>query len=145
LDDDPNVLQALLSYFYKLNYDDTMRGAIPIQQYTVYVYSIADKYDVPRLQDMTAEKFENICDAVEDSDDFIDAVYAIHSSTNPNDRRLRNVVLPAIQDNISWLLELEKFKTLVDAIPELKWELLALIGRGRVSRSRENSCGRDRN
>jgi hypothetical protein len=77
LEDDPDVLLALLSYIYTEDYDDDMRGPIPLQTYTVQVYAIAQKYLVHGLQHLAASRFEKVCDPADDSSDFINAIQAI--------------------------------------------------------------------
>lgn len=128
LDDDPEVLASLIHYFYNNTYDDSSRGEHQaVQTFTVHVYAIADKYDVPQLQQLAAQKFGKVCAPVSDIDDFIAALCAVDGATNPADNTLWKVVLPIIEKNISYLLQHEQFKAVVDSIPELKWGLLALL------------------
>jgi hypothetical protein len=128
LEDDPDVLLALLSYIYTEDYDDDMRGPIPLQTYTVQVYAIAQKYLVHGLQHLAASRFEKVCDPADDSSDFINAIQAIEDSTYHGDRELREIVLRQIRENISWLLDIDEFKTLLDSMTDLKWELVSMIG-----------------
>ena len=130
LDDDPEVLASLIHYFYHFTYDDSSRGEHQaIQTFTVHVYAIADKYNVPRLQQLAAQKFGKVCDPVSDIDDFITALCAVDGATNPADSTLWNITLPIIENNVSYLLQHNSFKAVVDSMPDLKWGLISLLDR----------------
>lgn len=92
------------------------------------VYALADKYDAKKLQSLAANKLQQMCDPTQNLKDFIDAVHAIELYTNPDDRALWDVVLPKIKSNIDYLLDKSEFRELIEDIPQLKFDLLALLG-----------------
>lgn len=67
------------------------------------MYAIADKYDFDPLRKVAARKLDECCDPKHNSNDFIQAIYAIDSNTAPNDNGLWNVVIPKIKANIATL------------------------------------------
>ncbi len=131
----------MLSYMYKGTYKNctAQRGQRSTLEFTVLVYALADKYDISRLRDYAAESFDNNCDPVADSAGFIAALQTMETHVNPKDDRLRKIVIPAIQHNIGWLLELDTFKAAIDASPTLKWELMGLLGKSSQRRTGQGS------
>lgn len=128
VDDDTEVFAALISYCYHFTYDDSARGEhTSVQTHTVHVYALADKYDTPQLQQLAAQKFKKVCNPVTDIDDFIAALCAVESSTNPADTTLWSIITPCIKTNVTMVLQSEEFKAVVDSMPSLKWSLMAML------------------
>ena len=130
LDDDPDALHALIRHLYNCGYDDTICKE-NVMSFNVKVYAIADKYDVKQLQKFAATRLSRVCDPERDLNDFIATVYAIDECNNPKDRTLWDVVIPKIKNNISYLLGTAEFRVVLDDIPQLKFDLLALLDAAR--------------
>ena len=93
----------------------------------VKVYAIADKYDVKQLQTFAATRLGQVLDPQNDLQDFINAVQAVDESSQLGDRTLWDVVIPTIKDSITYLLGQSEFREMLDDIPQLQFDLLALL------------------
>lgn len=95
------------------------------------VYAIADKYDVKPLQDLAAQRLENVCYAASDHDvdDYIAAVQAIDELTNPRDVTLWGIIIPKTISNIGYLLSNTKAKEVILGTETLNVALLKHLGR----------------
>ncbi|KAK4893938.1 hypothetical protein LTR27_007744 [Elasticomyces elasticus] len=131
--DRPDVLAVLLQYSYHSSLpatstvDDRALG-----EFTVLIYAIADKYDVPGLRDLAAAKLTRILVPVQYSVKlFCAALIAIDEYTADN--TLWDIVVPKILTNISWLVNCEEFFELVQEMPVLNKVLL--VGRTEGSSS----------
>jgi hypothetical protein len=129
-DDDAEALEALIWYFYNFTYNDKFVKNRSTMAFAVKVYSIADKYDVPKLQQLAAKKFKGVCilnDNADDVNDFVGTINLVQECANPNDRTLWDILLPVIESNISCLLKSKEFRGYVLDNPELNITLLSML------------------
>ncbi|KAK5724013.1 hypothetical protein LTR17_013675 [Elasticomyces elasticus] len=116
-EDDPEILKALLKYFYTLTYDDSTRGAVSQATFAVKMYAIADKYDAQALCDMAASKFSKSLDPINDVEGFVAAIEAVDELTGGE--TLWDLVVPKVVDNMSYLGGQKQFVQLLRDMPEL--------------------------
>ncbi|EAQ90444.1 hypothetical protein CHGG_02379 [Chaetomium globosum CBS 148.51] len=118
-DDDPEAVDAMISYFYRLNYDlnwvDSSRededGAAETATFEeapansslasrtrpelvahAKVYILSEKYLVGGLKALALQKFAtSVCNHL-DVDDFLPAIQEVYNFTSENDRGLRDVI-----------------------------------------------------
>lgn len=130
-DDDPVYLERLLEYLYGAKFHDIAYSSVFGAQgiFSVNMYAIADKYDVPSLRKNAASQLNAFCNPDWVMDDFIAAVRAIDDLTNPEDATLWDVVLPKVQKNLGLLLEKELFKELVFDKPDFTFRFLGFLAK----------------
>ena len=95
--------------------------------FAVKVYAVADKYLVSKLKGMAASRLKRVCDPLANLDDFIATIHLIDECTSPDDRMLWEIVIPAMKANMTELLKIEKFQTLIFDNKELNLNLLAQL------------------
>lgn len=97
-DDEPQTVDAMISYLYTREYfhGSFKDGVTPIVL-DARVFTIADKYFIPKLKDLAATKFKKRAIAEWDSADFANAVEEIYLAGPAEDRRLHGIVLDVIQ------------------------------------------------
>ena len=127
LEDEVDALQALIHYLYHFTYNDSFVEST--MSFAVRVYAIADKYQVPQLQSLAAKRFKTLCDPTTDLDDFVNSITLVEDCTSPNDNTLREIVFPAIENNITLLLESEKSRILILEMPDLTIKVLSRLDR----------------
>ncbi|KAH7396488.1 BTB/POZ protein [Phaeosphaeria sp. MPI-PUGE-AT-0046c] len=93
--DEVSTVEAMLRFFYTFDYDASAatNGNTSPMVFNVKVYSVADKYDIPTLRVQAKEKFQKAVETCWDMDDFPYAIAEVYSSTPPNDKDLRSVVV----------------------------------------------------
>ncbi|KAK3711117.1 hypothetical protein LTR37_009904 [Vermiconidia calcicola] len=121
LKDDPEALQALVHYLYNFVYCDSFIEGNKAISFAVKVYAIADKYQVEDLQALAAQRFKN------GYRDFIATIALIEENTNPEVRTLWDIIIPAIKNNITYLLTSDQFQRLVFEQKDLCLSLLGLL------------------
>lgn len=93
--------------------------------FSVHVYAAADKYDVPPLRRLIVHRMEELCDPVEDLDDFV-AVLRVTDACTAN-RALWDILLPKAKTNITQLLQDESFRWLAMELLSLTLPLLGML------------------
>lgn len=117
----------LIHYFYNFVYNDSFENTTTAMSFAIKVYALADKYDVPQLQALAAQRLSKVCDPNKDMDDFLNIICLIDGLTNPADSTLWHIVIPKIKTNIGVLLQSEEFMALVLKMKDLNFKLLALL------------------
>jgi hypothetical protein len=137
--DDPDAVDAMLQYFYQLDYADTFLGLSSVG-YTIYtllphidVYLLAERYSIPGLKQLACEKFEaraSMLSRVEVSKDkFFQAIRIIYASTRPGEDDLRKVAVKLCADHAEQYI-LQGGKTaarvfkLMDEIPAFRMDFI---------------------
>ncbi|KAH8755985.1 hypothetical protein F5883DRAFT_686003, partial [Diaporthe sp. PMI_573] len=87
------------------------------------VYALAEKYIIVGLKGLALSKFRTLALQCWDTDDFLDAVSEVYSSTIDADRGLRDVVLEIISAHRG-LLDREETKTLLERERLLAYDLI---------------------
>lgn len=106
----------MLRFLYTFDYDASaaMNGNASPMVFNVKVYSIADKYDIPALRAQAKEKFQKAVEICWDMDDFPHAIAEVYSSTPPNDKDLRNIVVAVACEHIQGLLRKQGFSDVLE-------------------------------
>ena len=146
-DDNPVAIDCMLEYIYAGNFDDlvpTPGNPITVQflRRLVDLYSVADKYDVPRLRHVTAEHFSSAVDEYiednkdyENDDELIAIIHTIYDLDGPIESRQTTVrtlrealVLSFLQSaNLSPHISIDftpLFRACIAAQPELAQDVL---------------------
>lgn len=76
---------------------------------------------------MAAWRLQKVCDPTQNLDDFVAMIRIIDSCCHPADRTLWQCIIPVIKRNITYLLGKSEFKELLEDLPQLKFDLLALL------------------
>ena len=116
-----------MDYLYTLGYDDDKSDGFDPMTTNIYVYVIADKYQVPPLQSLAASKFRVRATAEWNTKEFVNAVKTVYEFTHgPNS--LRDAALEISKSHLSTLLMGETgFADMVGEVAELGKELLTGI------------------
>ncbi|KAI0425897.1 BTB/POZ protein [Xylaria sp. FL1042] len=153
-DDDPQIIDAMVHYFYHLDYntpsthavkdDDTIYpstslfGKVAIHQMETHnvndkdtdivlhakVYSLAEKYFINGLKKLALEKFKVAVKGKLVLDDFLEAAQEVYTSTPDSDRVLRNIVLKTLHANSRSWLKEEGVQDLLRQLHTLTYDLL---------------------
>lgn len=117
--DDPLVVEAMLQFMYTIDYDSGGNDQEPMSPmlFNVRVYSIAGKYDVMALKQRAKEKFTVAASTCWDMDDFAHVISEIYTSTPPEDRGLRDIVVEVTHPHIDVLLKKDDFRRVLEETP----------------------------
>ncbi|KAK4545961.1 hypothetical protein LTR36_002525 [Oleoguttula mirabilis] len=135
LDDDPTTFRVLLNFFYTFTYTDNSRPPTePLSAFTIRIYAIADKYDVPPLRDLAAQKLRSVCQPATNLDDYISAIQTADELTNPKDTTLWEILIPKMIENIGVLLADPRSREVIT-------ETLNVSLLGHLARVHPDRCG----
>ncbi|OCL13437.1 hypothetical protein AOQ84DRAFT_274788, partial [Glonium stellatum] len=113
-DDDVSVVEAMLHFMYRFDYDDNAHGQVSPAVFNAKVYSLADKYDLSALKLHAKEKFDKAVENCWSADDFPHVISEVYSSTPATDRGLRNVVMRVVYEHLDLLLEKQEFTNMLE-------------------------------
>ena len=107
-EEDPFLVRTILNYMYQLDYSDSSdelltKGISPIR-FNVLVYAMAEKFQIPPLKKLAAQKFEKLIGTQWDRDTFPAIIRAVYESTPRGDRGLRDVVVKTVAAHTAQLL-----------------------------------------
>lgn len=106
-EDDPDAVKAMLQFCYTIDYAyDTALHA--------KVYAIAEKYNIKPLKDLARTKFEKAADRDWDSPYFPITTGFVYTSTPPDDRGLRDIVIKLSKDHLKSLLDRPEFESMME-------------------------------
>ncbi|KAH4979754.1 hypothetical protein HBH69_185290 [Parastagonospora nodorum] len=88
------------------------------------LYSLADKYDVPGLQDLAAVKFKTACAVFWKMEAFPAVAEHVFTSTPDADMGLRTIVKMLLLEHRQDLVKKDGIKSFLEKRPELMYELL---------------------
>ena len=89
------------------------------------LYSLADKYDIPGLQDLAAAKFKAACADFWHTEAFPVVAEHVFISTPDTDTGLRAIVKTLLLEYKQDLVKKAGIKTFLEKRPKLMYELLA--------------------
>ncbi|KAF8541482.1 hypothetical protein BDD12DRAFT_878711 [Trichophaea hybrida] len=90
------------------------------------VYALADMLDIPDLKDLITKKLQiQLNNWV--AADFPVMVREIYSTTNKQDKEIRNVLVTTAKEHIDKLLKLKEFKEVAEEFGEFSTALLAVV------------------
>ncbi|KAF7189558.1 hypothetical protein HII31_09198 [Pseudocercospora fuligena] len=101
LDDDPQVIEAMLYYMYKLDYGDFSNSPEHVSAIVmdVKMFTIADKYNIKTLMDLAAEKFEVRCKEQWRKAGFADAIKEVYTAAPNHDDRLKRTIVDTVREH----------------------------------------------
>nr|POE49734.1 hypothetical protein CFP56_78746 [Quercus suber] len=117
-EDDEDALQAMLSWLYTFDYESARPPEVDRFTFTLRLYTTALKYGLVRLRTKVAEDFQCLLEDC-DYEDLIDAAEKVYGDEPC--MYLDDIVKPlttAINTQLQWLMEHEKFTDLLMAQPE---------------------------
>ncbi|KAF2720176.1 POZ domain-containing protein [Polychaeton citri CBS 116435] len=130
-EDDPDIFETILNYIYTNSVEDKFcPPTTPIMIFWVHVYAAADKYGLDHLKGVVISKFKLHLNP-NDIDNFVNAIVEV--SDNTADRVLWNIIIPKIRENISFLISQPKFQELMLKMPQLNFDLLAMLDPNHVA------------
>lgn len=151
LDDDPQSVDCVVQYFYRLDYHDPclaisqtakigdIRGEAtnlptditgpksPDLVLHVKVYALAEKYDIPPLKALSLEKFQEAVQQEWNSDHFLDAAREAYTSTIQEDEGMRNAVVKVLHTHREPLLDTDTVQEFLQELPSLAYDLLMYL------------------
>ena len=103
-DDDPEVVDVMLYYFYHFDYDDAKEGS-SVQPIILdlHLFVIADKYFIKPLQEMAKDKFLYRANSEWGSTAFADAVQDIYAMEAESATMLKWIVLDIVKEHAAEL------------------------------------------
>ena len=97
-EDDPALLREVLKACYTGTYDDTISGCNELD-FDAQVYSLADKYDIQFLKELSKGLVQAKLDGPLDIPQFLKAVRTIYTTTLSSDRGLRDILVPVLDNH----------------------------------------------
>jgi hypothetical protein len=111
---------------YHFELDTSSRPATSgLWTFLVHVYALADKYDLPPLRSLVAQRLGEVCDPTTEIDEFVALLRVVDACTA--ERTLWDILLPKVRVNIKLLLKEESFQELVMEMPSLTLPLLGML------------------
>jgi hypothetical protein len=106
-DFDSSVIEAMLHFMYHFEYTNESTESDMVFQ--AGVYQIADKYGVFALKEHAKEKFSKAVKADWSTEDFPIAIELVYTTTPPEDRGLRDLVIETSNANLENLISRDGF------------------------------------
>ena len=152
LEDDPDTVDAMINYFYRLEYglgwinlsrisedeaaetatpeaatDSTRQSpARPMLVAHAKVYMLADKYLISGLKALALRKFTtSVCNCF-DANDFLHAMQEIYSSTSDNEDGLRAVIVSTLYKH-RYLLDQKEVQAVLKDFGSVTYDLVMFI------------------
>lgn len=91
-EDDSDVIDALVQFFYTLDYDDALHNHIPATVSGVRTFIAADKYFVEPLVFVAGNKFEKCCEEAWSTLALARAIRELYINGSPGNDCLKQVV-----------------------------------------------------
>ncbi|KAK7536832.1 uncharacterized protein J3D65DRAFT_667559 [Phyllosticta citribraziliensis] len=119
-DEPPNVIEAVVNYFYRLDYsDEDMDDDHSKLLFHILVYAAGETFRVPGLKDAAKQHFIDALHPLSfDEINFPRLVQEIYASTVHSDRGLRDVVVQLTRDRIDEARNTEGFEDELEDITQ---------------------------
>jgi len=151
LEDDPAIVERMISYVYTLDYRDEEHrqpesgscDPMPCDETSdsgreedqpallgttsVRVYTIADKYDIPPLKELSKTKFETWGEKNWARKEFSDIIREIFECTPKSDRGLRDIAIRIVALHADVLIQKDYFRRLIEEGGDFGLSTLRLI------------------
>lgn len=156
-DDDPFIIERMLSYLYTLDYSDNAaaRPALSIKQnwpphlskeesksvlqVDARVYALAEKYDISGLKDLAKYKYETALNNCSGGD-FLKSIQDVYGLTRESDRGLRDLVIKHTRGHMPDLKDKNEFTLAIEEIGEFSLDLLKAVLNSPVASWRGRYC-----
>lgn len=142
-DDDTESFKAMLEYFYTSDYDvqtgtpectqDTqISKATKIEEesyslsllFHIRIYAMADRYEVPSLQALAADKFREVAKKSWHTAGFLEAIEELYTLTLESDGRMGRTIATIVHQHRDRLMESERMKQLIRHFPTFGHDLM---------------------
>ncbi|KAG0646411.1 Kelch repeat and BTB domain-containing 5, partial [Hyphodiscus hymeniophilus] len=160
-DDDLDVFECLVSFFYKETYDDshnvTTTLAVPSSMNDSFVgtsqalllnakvYVMAEKFDIPELKKLATVKYEAAVPIDWNSEAMAASINVVYEETPQSDRSLKEVMIKAAGEHARYLLERSEFLSLCTQSNDVCLDLLKEVVASASKREVKDcpNCGAD--
>lgn len=116
MEDDPEIVDRMIDYLYRLDYDDQPETASTVEHdenelangrlvINALVYAVADKYEIWSLKDVAMNKTADLVAKEWNNDSFITALCVVWTTTPQCDRGLRNLFITVLCTNRNELVK----------------------------------------
>lgn len=141
--DDPGAVAAMIEYCYQLDYGDTrsdsnsgLYSVVALRPH-LETHLLAERYGMPGLQKLAAQKFEKLAIAVlstvGDEEEFLQAVKDLYaSSRRTRADELRRIAVKLCADHLGSAVlgigkEVSGIVALMDEVPEFRSDLFEVL------------------
>ncbi|KAF2085252.1 POZ domain-containing protein [Saccharata proteae CBS 121410] len=135
-DDDLVIVEMMVRFFYRFDYDDTVHidGKESPYMVNALVYALADKYDCQSLKELALRKFEDANHSWH-LEDLLDIVRAVYDTTPSTDRGLRDQVVDATHYNLDKLIYEPEFMDMLEDVPGFAADLTRAVTENAVEKA----------
>lgn len=143
--DDPGAVAAMIQYCYQLDYGDTRSDPNP-ELYSVVAlrphldtYLLAERYSIPGLQKLAAQKFEKLAVAVlttvGDEHEFVQSVRDLYApSQRTRADELRRIAVKLCANHLGGAVlgigkEVSGIVALIDEVPQFRSDLFEALAK----------------
>lgn len=132
MEDDPDIVDRMIDYLYRLDYDDQPNSASkkPSDGRLVtnsLVYALADKYEIWSLKEVAKQKIAKLIDEEWNDDSFLAALEIVWTSTPQSDRGLRELFIPVLSEHKKDLITKEMYIEAVRNIGDLAVDMMLAL------------------
>ncbi|KAH7195394.1 BTB/POZ protein [Fusarium oxysporum] len=140
LDFDPPIVEAMTLFLYCFDYESPADSSA--MMFHAKVYQIADKYGIEALKRLSATKFRASIDENWKTDDFPLAIALAYTTTPPEDRRLRDIIVQVAFNNIGTLMSRDAFCETLSDNPNLATDIIRFMHekRGELEEYKCSTC-----
>lgn len=132
MEDDPDIVDRMIDYLYRLDYDDQPNSASkkPSDGRLVtnsLVYALADKYEIWSLKEVAKTKIAKLINEEWNDDSFLAAVETAWTTTPQSDRGLRELFIPVLREHKTELITKEMYIEAVRSIGDLAVDMMQAL------------------
>ncbi|CVK94996.1 uncharacterized protein FMAN_13250 [Fusarium mangiferae] len=128
-DFEANIVEAMLRFVYSFDYH--VPPNTPPMIFHAKVYQIGDKYGIETLKKQALNNFKRVVESAEVTteyaSDLADAVTTVYTTTPPEDRGLRDIVMNSSYWRLRQLITIESFKESLPMNGDFSTDLLKAI------------------
>lgn len=138
MEDDPDIVDLMIDYLYRLDYDDHSDGDSgnePNERLIVnsLVYAIADKCDIRSLKELAKTKTATLLDMEWNDDSFPTVLESVWTTTPQSDRGLRDLFIPVLCTHRNELVKKEHYILVLRANADLAVDIVQALCSGTES------------
>jgi hypothetical protein len=110
------LLDRLVQFFYNMDYDEVLPlyADVTILQLHARMFALADKYEIPDLPSVAADKYSARCLTFWKPLEFLSSIQDVYDGTPPSISLLRKIAYTAIRRNLPAMLNDETISKLYD-------------------------------
>lgn len=129
MEDDPDIVDRMIDYLYRLDYDDQPNSASQKSSdgrlvINSLVYALADKYEIWSLKEIAKQKIAKLIDKEWNDDSFLAALEIVWTTTPQSDRGLRALFIPVLADHKKELITKEMYVEAVRSVGDLAVDIM---------------------